>query len=107
MIDYSVYPDFDDLPWELATIEDKADYLSRVCAAWDFGVPPTVETFALFAGWRHVFDQFPLRHSAAYAAFRTIFGWPTIQGGSVLEADYEQVDRRASRQLPDTSLYSL
>jgi hypothetical protein len=107
VIDYSVYPDLDHPPSELLTIEDKADYLSRVCAAWDFGVPPTAETFSLFSAWRDVFDQFPLMHSAAYAAFRTIFGWPALPGSSVLEADYEQVDKRAARQLPDPCLHSL
>lgn len=107
MIDHSVYPDHDHPPTELLTPGDRADYVSRVCAAWDFGVPPTTETFSLFSGWRDVFDQFPLLHSAAYAAFRTIFKWPPVAGGSVLEAHYEQVDRRAGRQLPDPCVDSV
>ncbi len=101
MIDHSVYPDLDHPPDELRRAADRADYVARVCGAWDFDLVPTHETFSLFSGWRDVFDRFPLPHSPAYAAFRTIFGWPELSGGSVLEADYERVDRRAGRQLPD------
>jgi hypothetical protein len=101
MIDHSVYPDQDEPPEELPTDEDRADYVARVCGAWDFDLPPTPETFALLSRWRDVFDRFPLPHSPAYAAFRTIFGWPSIAGGGVLEADYERVDRRNGRDLPD------
>lgn len=46
-------------------------------------------------------DDFTLPHSPAYAAFRTLVGRPEIPGGSVLEADYERVDRRAGRPFPD------
>jgi hypothetical protein len=105
VIDHSVYPDLDHPPDELPTAEDKADYVARICAAWDFDVVPTPETFTLFAEWREVFDRFPLPHSPAYAAFRTIFGWPQLPGGSVLEADYERADRRAGRQLPDPCIH--
>jgi len=98
MIDYSVYPDVEDLPAELATAESKADYVARVCGAWDFGIVPEIETFRLLNGWREVFDCFPLLHSPAYAAFRTLFGWPAIAGASVLEADYERVDARMGRE---------
>jgi hypothetical protein len=97
MIDYSVYPDTDELPTLLTKIEDQADYVARICGAWDFGMVPTAETFALFSTWREVFDQFPLLHSPAYAAFRSWFGWPRIPGGSVLLADYERIDRRDGR----------
>ena len=94
MIDTSVYPDLDDLPTELGTPEAKADYVARICGAWDFGILPETETFRLFQGWRDVFDSFPLYHSAAYAAFRAYFGWPAMPGGSVLAADYEAIDAR-------------
>jgi hypothetical protein len=62
---------------------------------------PTPESFSLLRTWRDVFDRFPLPHSPAYAAFRTIFGWPQVPGGTVLEADYERADRRARRESPD------
>ncbi|WP_156427154.1 hypothetical protein [Leptolyngbya sp. NIES-2104] len=56
------------------TIADQADYVARICGAWDFGIIPTPETFLLFSTWREVFDGFPLLHSPAYAAFRSGFG---------------------------------
>lgn len=97
MIDTSVYPDLDEPPTELATSEARADYIARVCGAWDFGIVPEIETFQMFRAWRDVFDRFPLLHSPAYAAFRMIYGWPPIPGGSVLQADYEAIDARYGR----------
>jgi hypothetical protein len=100
MIDHSVYPDLDDPPDRLETAEQKADYLARVCGAWDFGFPPTIATLALMGDWRDVFDRFPLRHSPSYAAFRSIFGWEPIPGASLLRARYEEIDAREGRQDP-------
>jgi hypothetical protein len=77
-IDQSVYPDLDVPPASLDTDEDKADYLHRICAAWDFGIPPEQETFELFSGWESVFDAFPVITSPAYHAFRAWFGWDAI-----------------------------
>lgn len=77
-IDTSVYPDYDEPPRLLQTIEAKADYVHRICAAWDFHIHPEPETFALFRGWREVFDRFPLPLSPAYHAFRAWFGWPPL-----------------------------
>lgn len=94
MIDTSVYPDLDQMPTQLATPEEKADYLARICGAWDFGILPDRETFRLFRTWRDIFDSYPLLHSAAYAAFRSLYGWPSMTGGSVLAADYEAIDAR-------------
>jgi hypothetical protein len=48
-IDPSIYPDRDEPPAVLATTEAKADYVHRICAAWDYGVRPGPETFALLA----------------------------------------------------------
>jgi len=92
-IDHSVYPDVDQLSASLETIEDQADYMARVCGAWDFGVIPTDDTFWLFSGWRTVFDRFPMLHSPAYAAFRSQFGWIKLSGGSVLQANFERIDK--------------
>jgi hypothetical protein len=77
-IDHSVYPDLDELPETLPTPEDKAEYVHRVCGAWDFGVHPEQETFELFSQWRDVFDRFPLYLSPAYHAFRAWFRWPPV-----------------------------
>lgn len=98
LLDYSVYPDLEELPTRLDTLADKADYLARICGAWDFGMVPTPETFILFADWREVFDKFPLLHYPAYAAFRSWLGWPPVPGGSVLEANYEHFDDQEDRE---------
>jgi hypothetical protein len=94
VIDMSVYPDLDEAPVDLATPEAKADYIARICGAWDFGIPPERETIHLFRQWRDIFDHYPLLHSAAYAAFRALYGWPAMAGGSLLMADYEAIDAR-------------
>ena len=96
-IDHSVYPDLDRPPDRLTTLEDRADYVDRVCAAWDHGVVPEWETFRLLRGWRDVFDRYALPHSAAYHAFRAWFGWPSVERGTVLETHAERLDRREGR----------
>jgi len=78
-IDHSVYPDLDDPPVVLETDFDKADYIDRICAAWDFGVHPDAETFDLFSGWKDVFDRFPVVTSPAYHAMRAWFGWEAME----------------------------
>ena len=83
-IDQSVYPDLDEPPAVLETVEAKADYVQRICAAWDYGVLPEPETFRLFARWKDVFDRHPLVTSPAYHAFRLWFGWePMAYPGNV------------------------
>lgn len=99
-LDYSVYPDVGVLPRDLPTPEDKADYVSRICHAWDFGIVPTAETFELFAGWKEIFDEFVVPHSPAYAAFRSYYGWEAIED-TILEAPWEKIDRINGRTLPD------
>jgi hypothetical protein len=78
-LDHSVYPDLDPPPADLPTLADKADYVHRVCSAFDFGIFPEPDDWLLFAGWREVFDRFPLPHSPAYHTFRTRYGWPAVQ----------------------------
>jgi hypothetical protein len=75
LLDHSVYPDMDEPPIVLETVEAKADYVHRICAAWDYGVHPEPETFTLFARWKEVFDRFPVLTSPAYHAFRARFQW--------------------------------
>jgi hypothetical protein len=77
VIDHSVYPD---MPHgdDFADDFDRADYVDRICAAWDFGVPPEPETVALLREWRTVFDRFPVPASPSYHAFRAFFGWPAV-----------------------------
>jgi hypothetical protein len=99
-LDTSVYPDLEDVPDNLETDESRADYMARICGAWDYGIIPTEETFALFAGWQDIFDRFPLRHSPAYAAFRQAYGW-AARPVTILEAPWERRDRQAGRPYPD------
>lgn len=77
-IDQSVYPDLDAPPEELGDDLAKADYLHRICTAWDFGTPPDRSTFDLFCSWKTIFDKFPVITSPAYHAFRLKFGWPAL-----------------------------
>ncbi len=92
---YSLFPDAEQLPETLETDADRADYVARVCGAWDFDIVPTLETFLLLREWRDVFDRFPISGSPSYAAFRSIYGWPAIDGGRVQIARYERLDARA------------
>lgn len=99
-LDYSLFPDVAELPETLPTDGDKADYVARVCGAWDFGLVPSIETFQLLRTWPHIFDHFRITGSPSYVAFRTLYGWPTIDCGTVQTARYERLDARA-RALPD------
>ncbi len=101
-IDQSVYPDMEP-PTELLTLEAKADYLHRICAAWDFRIHPEPETFALFRGWKEVFDRFPLPASPAYHAFRAWYGWEAFPRPSEIpcaEPLYVTLDRIEGREDP-------
>lgn len=73
-IDASLYPDCVP-PFRLETAEEKADYLQRVCGAFDHGVPPTSDTLQALRDWNVVFDRFPIPSSPAYHTFRTMYRW--------------------------------
>ena len=99
-IDESVYPDLDVPPVDLATPHERADYVHRVCSAWDFYVHPEPATFALFAEWRDLFDRFPIVTSPAYHAFRAWFGWESVSvplGVHPPTAQYAQLDALEGR----------
>lgn len=100
-IDASVYPDIDHPPTELLSEADKADYVHRICAAWDFHIHPEPETFILFSGWKEVFDKFPIVTSPAYHAFRAWFEWEPMERPSGLayaEPVYRTLDRMEGRE---------
>ena len=100
-IDQSLYPDLDVPPSRLATNEDKADYVHRVCTAWDFYIHPEPETFKLLSSWKEVFDLFPITTSPAYHAFRQWFGWEAADvplGILPHEALYIHLDRLEGRE---------
>jgi hypothetical protein len=77
-IDRSLYPDVAQPPYGFSTPAEKADYVQRVCGAWDIGIVPYQSTFELLSTWREIFDAFPLPHSSAYHAFRERYGWPPV-----------------------------
>jgi len=99
-IDHSLYPDLDEPPDDLPDDFAKADYLHRVCTAWDFGILPDRETFDLLAGWKDIFDRFPVSTSIAYHTFRARFGWDEIpwpQGIQPPTPQWEHQDRIEGR----------
>lgn len=75
ILDHSVYPDISPPPDDLPTPEDKADYIHRICSAFDFGIYPGRSDWELFAGWKDVFDRFPLPYSPAWHTFRSKYRW--------------------------------
>ena len=100
-LDQSVYPDEARPPVALPTPEAKADYLHRICAAFDFGVFPERADWRRFAEWRAIFDAYPLPDSPAYHVFRAWYGWePVPRGWSGVEARWRIQDRREGREDP-------
>jgi hypothetical protein len=95
-LDHSVFPDQECPPRTLSTPEERADYLHRVSAQWDYGIVPERITFELFRQWKDVFDRYPMRHSAAYHSFRSLFGWEAVPG-RLLRAGYEIDDLKEGR----------
>ena len=77
IIDRTVYPDVEP-PATLQSLADRADYMQRICAAFDFGVFPEETDWVTFAGWRDVFDRFPVPDSPGYHAFRHWYGWDPV-----------------------------
>lgn len=95
--DQSVYPDLDDPPVELRTVLDRADYVHRICTAWDSGIVPDRDTFDLLKQWRQVLDAHSIPTSPAYHALRAWFGWPPVPKAPLLDTTAEQLDRREGR----------
>jgi len=115
-IDHSVYPDLDVPPDELLSAEQRAEYVHRICAAWDFGTLPERETFRLFRDWRSIFDRFvspglarlwPCRSAASGAAahlgsgtvpFARLVRCSGLLGITCVGASAEGLGARASRR---------
>jgi hypothetical protein len=74
-IDGSLYPDIE-VPDELVTLEDRVDFLARLCAAWDFGVLPEADTVAEIRRpeWREAVEATRLLTSPAYHLVRKWHG---------------------------------
>lgn len=78
-IDGSLYPD--ELPPEkLESLEDRFDFIARLCSAWDFGFLPDPETVAELrqAEWREAIDACRLLTSPTYHLLRDWHHLPSL-----------------------------
>jgi hypothetical protein len=78
-IDGTLYPDTEP-PAELNSLAERVDFLARLCAAWDFGLLPDVETVAEIRGpeWRPAVDACRLLTSPAYHLLRRWHDLPQL-----------------------------
>lgn len=95
-IDHSLYPDAT-APEDLRDESVAADYVQRVCAAYDFGIVPSADVLGTLRGLRAVFDRFPLPASPAYHALRRLFEWPSVPSVPPARLRYELFDLREGR----------
>jgi hypothetical protein len=78
-IDGALYPDTE-IPEELESLEDRIDFLARLCAAWDFGLLPERETIEEIrrSDWREAVDATRLLTSPTYHLVREWHGLPSL-----------------------------
>ena len=78
-IDGALYPDTD-VPEEIVSLEDRVDFLVRLCGAWDFGLLPDRETIAeiRLPDWREAVDATRLLTSPTYHLVRSWHGLPPL-----------------------------
>ncbi len=78
-LDATVYPDVDP-PLNLNTLASRVDFLARLCAAWDFGLLPRLETADQIKKpeWREAVDACRLLTSPAYHLLRAWHCLPTL-----------------------------
>ncbi len=77
-VDGALYPDRTP-PAALVSVEDRVDYLTRLCAAWDFGSLPdgrTVEEIRK-PDWKRAVEATLLLTSPAYHLLRSWHGLAT------------------------------
>ncbi|MFQ5708669.1 MAG: hypothetical protein ACE5HO_14535 [bacterium] len=72
-IDGSYYPE-QPVPDNITGLPEKVDFLIRLCAAWDFGLPPASNTFEeiLRDDWKIAVDEAQLLTSCAYHLLREL-----------------------------------
>lgn len=78
-IDGTLYPDTD-VPDAIESLDDRVDFLARLCGSWDFGVLPewaTVEEIRR-PEWREAVDVCRLLTSSAYHLIREWHGLPEV-----------------------------
>ena len=76
-IDGSLYPE-QPVPKKITTLPEKIDFLVRMCAAWDFGLPPRTHTLkeVLKDDWKVVVDEAQFLTSCAYHLVRELHNLP-------------------------------
>ena len=70
-IDGSLYPDTE-VPKQLNSLDERVDFLARLCAAWDFGILPDRGTITAIRSpeWREAVEACRLLTSPAYHLLR-------------------------------------
>lgn len=78
-IDGSLYPDREP-PDRVESLDDRVDFLARLCSAWDFGVLPEKETIVEVRkeNWREAVDACRLLTSPTYALLRRWHALPPL-----------------------------
>ena len=78
-IDGTLYPDTD-VPDAVESLEDRVDFIARLCSSWDFGVLPERETVAEIRkpDWREAIDACRLLTSPVYHLLREWHGLPEL-----------------------------
>jgi hypothetical protein len=78
-IDGALYPD-EEIPETLDSLEERIDFLARLCSAWDFGLLPDVEVVRELRKpeWREAIDACRLLTSPTYHLLREWHGLPPV-----------------------------
>lgn len=78
-IDSALYPDVEP-PRTVDTLAERVDFLARLCAAWDFGLLPDLDTVAEIRQpeWREAVDASRLLTSPTYHLLRSWHGLPPL-----------------------------
>jgi hypothetical protein len=78
-IDGALYPDTE-IPSSIKDLPEQVDFLARLCAAWDFGLLPKIETVSEIRHptWREAVDQCRLLTSPAYHLVRSWHNLPAL-----------------------------
>lgn len=78
-LDGALYPDMDP-PEELRSLDERVDFLARLCSAWDFGLLPDQATVTEIRRreWREAVDACRLLTSPVYHLLRKWHGLPPL-----------------------------
>ena len=78
-LDGALYPDVE-TPVSLETLDERVDFLARMCGAWDFGLLPRAETVVEIRRpeWREAVDACRLTTSPSYHLVRVWHDLPEV-----------------------------